>query len=151
MGKSTEAPSGADVENTSEISLAQFVSQRRDFVGLSQRGLAQRCNLTLEEIESIESGTELFLSSTVRQKLAKGLRLGLDEIKSYEKNESFEMPAEFKTIEEIKDAILDDIKTIKCPNCGEKLITRIAKMYDLEDNLMLHPKAHCSKCPFQIK
>ena len=26
-----------------------------------------------------------------------------------------------------------------------------AKMYDLEDNLMLHPKARCSKCVFQIK
>ena len=37
-----------------------------------------------------------------------------------------------------------------CPVCGSKLITRVAKMYDLEDNLMLHPKARCSKCPFQI-
>ena len=134
-----------------EISLAQFVSQRREHIGLSQRGLAQRCNLPVEEIETIESGAELFLSSTVRQKLAKGLRLSLNEIKGYEKNESFEIPAVPRTIEEIKEAILDSIEIIKCPNCGETLITRIAKMYDLEDNLMLHPKAHCSKCPFQIK
>ena len=33
---------------------------------------------------------------------------------------------------------------------NEKLITRIAKLYDLEDNLVLHPKARCSKCPFQL-
>ena len=31
------------------------------------------------------------------------------------------------------------------------ILTRIAKMYDLEDNLILTPKAHCIKCPFQIK
>ena len=37
-----------------------------------------------------------------------------------------------------------------CPICGSKLITRIAKLYDLEDNLILHPKARCSKCPFQL-
>ncbi len=133
-----------------EISLAQFVSQRREKIGLSQSGLAQRCNLTILEIEGIESGAELFLSSTVRQKLSKGLRLTLDEIKCYEKNENFELGSH-KDIEEIKDAILDGIKTIKCPNCSEQLVTRIAQMYDLEDNLMLHPKARCSKCPFQIK
>ncbi len=133
------------------ISLAQFVSQRREKIGLSQSGLARKCNLVVEEIENIESGAELFLSSTVRQKLARGLKLTLDEIKHYEKDESFEIACAYKTIEEIKDAILDGVKTIKCPNCGGNLVTRIAKMYDLEDNLMLHPKARCSKCPFQIK
>lgn len=133
------------------ISLAQFVSQRREHIGLSRSGLAQKCNLDLSEIDSIESGAELFLSSTVRQKLAKGLKLSLDEIKCYEKNVNFEIAGVFKTIEEIKDAILDGIQTIKCPDCGANLVVRVAKMYDLEDNLMLHPKAHCSRCPFQIK
>ena len=133
------------------ISLAQFISQRRENVGLSKRGLAQKCNLSEDEIDNIESGSELFLSSTVRQKLAKGLRLSLDEIKRYEKNEKFGFVATFQTIEDIKEAILDEVETIKCPNCGENLITRVAKMYDLEDNLVLHPKARCSKCPFQIK
>lgn len=142
-----------------KISLAQFVSQKREDVGLSQKGLAQKCNLTLGEIENIESGSELFLSSTMRQKLAKGLKMTLDEIKKYEKSENFELTSQEPTfenkIEEIKDEILNEQyagkKEIKCPNCGENLITRIAKMYDLEDNLILHPKARCSKCPFQIK
>ena len=39
---------------------------------------------------------------------------------------------------------------VKCPKCGAPLVTRIAKLYDLEDNLMLHPKAHCSKCSCHI-
>ena len=36
-------------------SLAQMVSTVREKIGLSQSGLAKRCNLTVQEIESIES------------------------------------------------------------------------------------------------
>ena len=54
-------------------------------------------------------------------------------------------------IADIKQQILDGEEDIHCPMCGNLLITRVAKMYDLEDNLMLHPKAHCSKRVFQIK
>ena len=54
-------------------------------------------------------------------------------------------------IEDLKQKILQGHKDLSCPKCHSPLITRIAKMYDLEDNLMLHPKARCSKCVFQIK
>ena len=67
--------------------LAQFVFETREKLGLSQSGLAKRCNLPVEDIQNIESGIELFLSSTVRQKLAKGLKVSLDEVKLYEKKE----------------------------------------------------------------
>ena len=57
-------------------------------------------------------------------------------------------------MEEIRELILMNSSNpnyeIFCPNCGAKLITRIAKLYDLEDNLILHPKARCTKCPFQL-
>ena len=59
--------------------LAQMVSSVRDKLGMSQSGLAKKCNLTVEQIESIESGQELFLPPTIRQKLAKGLKLNLLE------------------------------------------------------------------------
>lgn len=134
-------------------SLAQYVSSERERIGLSQLGLAKKCNLTLDEIMSIESGIELFLSTTVRQKLAKGLKASLSDIKRYEKREDFALGSS-NDIEEIKEQILINGENSKialhCPVCNEKLITRIAKMYDLEDNLVLHPKARCSKCPFQI-
>ena len=135
--------------------LAQMVSSVRDKLGLSQSGLAKKCNLSLEQIESIESGQELFLPPTVRQKLAKGLKLNLLEIKMYEKNfgntplEDFMLDAQ--TEDYIKQAILEEnTDNLRCPSCGSKLNTRIARMYDLEDNLVLTPKAHCTKCPFQI-
>lgn len=136
--------------------LAQFVSETREKLGLSQTGLAKRCNLTLDEIANIESGVELFLSSTIRQKLAKGLKTSLSEIKLYEKKEDFHFVSTQSgaDIEDMKNLIIENEGNkgfvLLCPVCGNKLITRVAKMYDLEDNLMLHPKARCSKCPFQI-
>lgn len=132
-------------------SLAQMVSSVREKIGLSQSGLAKRCNLTVQEIESIESGQELFLASTVRQKLAKGLKLNLLEIKMYEKAPLEDFKLDFQTEDYMKQAILEgNTDNLRCPSCGSKLETRIAKMYDLEDNLVLTPKAHCTKCPFQI-
>lgn len=143
-------------KNTKKLkydTLARFVSEEREKLGLSQGGLAKKCNLTLDEIISIESGIDLFLATTVRQKLAKGLKASLEDIKQYEKRENFTFGT-LDDIEEIKEQILingENSKTVlRCPVCGEKLITRIAKMYDLKDNLMLHPKAHCSKCPFIV-
>ena len=133
------------------ISLAQFVSNLREKLGYSKSGLAKRCNLTEETIESIELGQELFLSSTVRQKLAKGLKLNPNDIKIYEKDFKIEDPVTFEEIESIKLRLLNNENEILCPKCKSILNTRIAKMYDLEDNLILHPKANCSKCTFQIK
>lgn len=135
--------------NIMEISLAQFVSETREKLGLSQTGLAQKSNLPLEMIESIESGQELFLPTTIRQKLAKGLKMNTRDVKVFEKtyeNQSFD-----EIVAILKADILEGEKDLKCPQCGEELICRVEKMYDLEDNLILHPKARCSKCPFQIK
>lgn len=129
--------------------LAQFVQNRRDDLGMSPKGLAMACNLELSEIEEIESGKELFLPVTVRQKLAKGLRCEPHTIKKYEKDFDTHFVSD-QIIESIKELILKGAGGLKCPKCGAPLETRIAKMYDLEDNLMLHPKAHCTKCVFQI-
>jgi transcriptional regulator with XRE-family HTH domain len=131
-------------------SLAQFVSQRREKIGLSTSGLAKKCHLGVDVIERIESGEELFLATTVRQSLAKGLRCSLDEIKVLEKSFDNKI-SDISTVEALKEKILKGVKDLRCPLCGSPLKTRIAKMYDLEDNLMLHPKAVCTKCVFQIK
>lgn len=133
-----------------EKSLAQFVQQKREQLGLSASGLAKKCHLELTLIDQIEAGQELFLPTTVRQSLAKGLRCSNDEIRDLEK--SFENKfVDGHVIEDLKQKILNGEKDLICPKCHSPLITRIAKMYDLEDNLMLHPKARCSKCVFQIK
>lgn len=133
--------------------LASFVFNTRENLGLSISGLAKKCNLNEVEISNIEQGLELFLSTTIRQKLAKGLKVSLDEIKLYEKNEEYNFVSKEK-LDELRADILfnadNKAYVAICPVCGSKLVTRIAKLYDLEDNLILHPKARCLKCPFQL-
>lgn len=133
-----------------EETLAQFVQQKREKLGMSASGLAKKCHLSLDLVEKIESGEELFLPTTVRQSLAKGLRCSLDEIKELEKDFEVKLVSD-EFISLLKERILNGDENLICPKCGSALITRIAQMYDLEDNLMLHPKARCSKCVFQIK
>lgn len=133
-----------------KTSLAQFVQQNREKLGLSTSGLAKKCHLELTLLEKIEAGEELFLPTTIRQNLAKGLKCSLDEIKELEKDFKTKFASD-EFISVLKERILNKEKDLICPKCGSLLITRVAQMYDLEDNLMLHPKARCSKCVFQIK
>lgn len=133
-----------------EISLAQFVQQKREKLGLSPSGLAKKSHLELALIEQIEAGEDLFLPTTVRLNLAKGLKCSHTEIKEHEKDFENKFVDE-DIIKVLKKRILNEEPDLVCPKCHSPLVTRIAKMYDLEDNLMLHPKARCSKCVFQIK
>ena len=129
--------------------LAQFVQQQRDNLGLSPKGLAMKSGLELTLIEDIEAGKELFLSVTVRQNLAKGLKCHPEEIRRLEKDFQNDFVS-LQIIDSLKELILNGAGGLKCPKCDAPLITKVEKMYDLEDNLVLHPKAHCSKCVFQI-
>lgn len=140
------------MSESENISLAQFVSQRREQIGLSQTGLSKKSNIPLKMIEDIECGNELFLATSVRQKLAKGLKVEPVQIKKYEKTVDVSLVSDAQYIEDLKIKILaGEGDECLCPVCGSALVTRIAQMYDLEDNLQLHPKAHCTKCPFQIR
>lgn len=131
-------------------SLAEFIQQKREKAGYSLYGLAESASIDIEILEDIESGRELFLPVTTRQKLARALKCSPSEIKRYERDYEFEIVPDEK-IEELKAKILRRETNLRCPMCGEPLVTRIAKMYDLEDNLIHLPKAHCVKCIFQLK
>ena len=130
--------------------LAQFIQIKRDELGLSPKGLAMLANLELQLIEDIEAGKDLFLSVPVRQNLAKVLKCQPEEIKALEKD--FNLPVtSLEIIDSLKELILKGAGGLKCPVCGANLVTKVERMYDLEDNLVLQPKAHCVKCIFQIK
>ncbi|MCD8377550.1 MAG: helix-turn-helix transcriptional regulator [Candidatus Gastranaerophilales bacterium] len=130
--------------------LASFVQKTRDNLGMSAKGLALRANIDLSIIEDIEAGKDLFLPVTIRQKLAKALRCSLDDLLNLERGYQ-DIVISNDVITAIKQQILGGHTDIKCPKCGSQLVCRIAKMYDTEDNLVLEPKAHCSKCVFQLK
>lgn len=129
--------------------LARFIQKKRTELDMTQKALSIAANVPLDEIEEIESGKELFLSVTVRQALSKVLKCDPAEIKKLEKDIAPDIVSK-EVIESLKELILKGSGGLKCPRCGAALVTRVARMYDLEDNLILHPKAHCTKCPFQI-
>lgn len=129
--------------------LAKFIQTRRKELDITSKGLAIAANIPLDTIEDIEAGKELFLPVTIRQSLAKILKCEPDEIKRLEKDIANDIVSP-EIIESLKQLILNGAGGLKCPKCGAPLDTRVARMYDLEDNLVLHAKAHCTKCPFQI-
>ena len=136
-----------------EKPLSEFVRETREKLGLSAIGLAKKASLTVEQIEDIEAGKDLFLPATIRQKLAKGLKLNPVDIKQYERVliGSYDN-VDDKYIRTVKQAILDgEVDNLRCPICSSKLVTKIVRLIDLEDKIALHPKAQCSKCSFQIK
>ena len=133
-----------------EETLASFIQRTREELGMSAKGLANKANIELSVIEDIEAGKDLFLPVTIRQKLAKALRCSLEELIALERGYRDIVVSE-DVIMSIRQRILNHEKDIACPKCGEPLVVRIAKMYDLEDNLVLQPKAHCSKCVFQLR
>ena len=134
-------------------SLSEYIRENREKAGLSVIGLSKKTGLTVEQIEDIEAGKDLFLPATIRQKLAKGLKLLPADIKEYERI----LLDPYDTISEnyirmTKQAILDgETDNLRCPICSSKLQTRIVRLLDLEDRIALHPKAQCTKCSFQIK
>ncbi len=134
-------------------SLAEYIRAKREKIGLSVTGLAKKTALTIEQLEDIEAGKDLFLPATIRQKLAKGLKVNPSEIKEYERvliGSYDKITSDY--INSIKKAILEgDTENLRCPICSSKLNTKIVKLLDLENNIALHPKAQCSKCSFQIK
>ena len=130
--------------------LATFVQRTRDELGMSAKGLAKKSNIELSVIEDIESGKELFLPVTIRQKLAKALKCSPEDLINLERGFK-DIILSDEVFMGIKQKILHNEKNIPCPKCGEPLVVKIEKMYDLEDNLVLQPKAHCSKCVFQLR
>ena len=135
----------------SETTLAKFISDLREKRGLSQIGLARKANLDIKILEDIEGAQEFSLSVVTRQKLARALKIEPSVIKKYERIEQTGTP-NTRYIEILKENILSGyLEGNICPICGSVLICRIAEMYDLENKLVKHPKAHCTKCPFQIK
>ena len=134
-------------------SLAEFIRETRERAGFSVLGLSKKSGLTVEQIDDIESGKDLFLPATIRQKLAKGLKINPSDIKEYERIllVSYDSVTD-KYINSVKKAILNgETENLRCPICSAKLITKIVRLLDLENNIALHPKAQCSRCSFQIK
>ena len=85
-------------------SLAEFIQNKREKAGYSIYGLADRAAVDIALLEDIESGRELFLPVTIRQKLARALKCSPSEIKKYEREYEFEIVPD-EVIENLKSRI----------------------------------------------
>lgn len=139
------------MKNTLPETLARRVSYLREMLNLTREELASKSNLEMELIDSIEDGTETFLSNGIRQKIAKGLKISPNILKQVEKKPIIKNVTKEET-EAIESLILQGkTEDLSCPQCGKALIAKVLTLYDLYDKPMKHAKARCSQCPFQIK
>lgn len=131
--------------------LAARIQFLRDKYYLSKDELASLSNIDISTISNLEDGTEIFISSAQRQRLAKVLKVPAYVLKEVEKQpENKTVPKSW--IDSLKDNILDgNLENNYCPSCNSLLKCYITTFIDLEDNPVEHPKATCTKCPFQMK
>ena len=132
-----------------DVTLAQLVKQVRESQYLSIEQLAEATQLSLETLEDLEAGIQLFLSPSQRQKLARGLKLSPKQIKNLEKEQpATDMLADKKMILAIQ-VRRNPEGQYYCPQCQSQLMVRIFERRDIDDNLVMAYKMQCSKCPFQ--
>ena len=132
-------------------SLSRRIQHLRELNNLSVEELADASNLDVSVITDIEEGKDIFLSVTTRQKLSKALKVPSMVLKEVEK--PLEVSSvDTEAIELIKYNILQGkLDNQICPKCGNTLICKIVTLLDLDNIPVKHPKAKCTKCPFQIK
>lgn len=133
-------------------SLAQRIQYAREAQGLSQSRLAELTNLPLSQIQDIEAGIDLFLSPSVRQKLARVLKIKPGSIKALEKPI---LPQQPPLSLEARDRYIEEIlhhphEVYHCPACGAPLTVRLFHRKDLEENPLVEVKAHCTRCLFKL-
>lgn len=139
------------MKETLPKTLAQRVQYFREKYNLSKEALASLSNVDLPLINNIEEGIETFLSTTIRQRLAKTLKISAGALKEVEKHPPKPEISLEKLVYLKENILAGNIKDNKCPVCNNPLICKLLTMYDLEDNPVKLPKARCSKCPFQLK
>ena len=120
--------------------LAQFIQRKREALGLTPLGLSHKCNVPTVVIEEIEAGRELFLSVTIRQNLAKGLKCSPEEIKILEKDfVTEEVPMEVMDV--LKQRILTAKQNSSVLNANLHLLFVLKKCTTLKTILNLFPEA----------
>ncbi len=139
----------------SSKTLAQRVQELRTHLGYSLEKVAEIANMSVSQLEDIESGIELFLSPAVRQKLARALKTRPSSLKALEKPREEGLPGKTALSASARERYIEEIlyhphAEYPCPNCGTLLLVRLFNRRDLEDNPLVEVKAHCPNCLFKI-
>lgn len=134
--------------------LASRVSFIRNARGIHILKLAEEARIPVDLIEAVESGIETWLSVAVRQRIARVLKVDpiiLEEVEVKREVKDLLKNPPVEVIERIQNEIMNNIRDITCPLCGHPLKIWIQEGFDLNENPVKSPKAHCTECVFQLK
>ena len=135
--------------------LASRISFLRNERRLHIAELSYQARVSVKMLEDIEAGIETWLPVTVRQRIARVLKVDPNileevEIKNTTSENSYKEPPR-ELIERIQSDILSGEKNIRCPLCQNELRVWIQQGLDLNEEQIKTPKAHCTVCIFQLK
>lgn len=136
-------------------SLASRVSYIRNARRIHIEEMSQQARVSIKFLEDIEAGIETWLPTTVRQRIARILKVDphiLEEVEvKHKKSSDLPKNPPLEIYERIEEEIISGNKNIKCPVCGEALKIWIQEGLDLNGNPIKTAKGHCTVCVFQIK
>ncbi len=138
-------------------SLSQRVGQLRERLNMTVLDLAKHCRFSIEKIERIESGMDVWLSVTDRTILARALRVlpaVLQEVEADPSQIIDSLKEENRTAHDLEGMaakILAGKKNIECPDCAATLKSSIEDAFDFEGNLVRLAHAYCPVCPFVLR
>ena len=134
--------------------LASRVSFLRNKRCLHIAELSHQARVPLELLEDIEAGIDRWLPTSIRQRIARVLKVDpniLEEVEIKDSNLNFETVISQKSIKKIQDEILFSMKEIKCPLCNSLMRTWIQEGFDLNGVPIKSAKGHCKICVFQLR
>ena len=135
--------------------LASRISFIRNARRIHLAELSMRARVSIKLLEDIEAGIETWLPTSVRQRIARVLKVDPNileevEVKNIKSENEFKEPP-LELVERIQEDILSGGKNINCPLCGDLLRTWIQEGFDLNGERVKTPKAHCTVCVFQLR
>ena len=135
--------------------LASRVSYLRNSRRIHIAELSHQAKVTVKLLEDIEAGIETWLPVSIRQRIARVLKVDpniLEEVEVKDKtSEDFPKDPPLELVERIQEEILSGKKDLNCPICGSPLRAWIQEGLDLNEQPTKTPKAHCTVCVFQLK
>ena len=135
--------------------LASRVSYIRNIRRLHIAELSQQSRVSVELLEDIEAGIETWLPTSIRQRIARVLKVDPNILEEVEikiiNKDVFPKNPPFELLERLQDEILSGNKDLKCPQCQSPLKTWIQEGLDLNGISVKSAKAHCTVCIFQLR
>lgn len=139
-------------------SLPKTLAARLSFIRNARKihiaELSLQARIPIKLLEDVEAGIETWLPTTIRQRIARVLKVDpniLEEVEVKKTNEDINKEPPLELLERIQEEILSGVKNINCPICGNKLRVWIQEGFDLNANSIKTPKANCTVCVFQLK